>query len=262
MDRFLDQLTAQQTVDSIRNRSNPIARNGYKITSQHEEDGIVEEIFYRMGITKPNFIEIGADMKTFENNSSALAMRGCKGVWIDMNEPLVKVNKERVLCISAKVTPRNIKILINKSIDFVGTKNINLLSLDIDSNDYHVLREIVKDFKFDCLIVEYNANWGKHNSIYSKFEENFDRAHGDYYGMSLKAAVNLLNDYSLICCNITGVNAFFIHNSQLSKFADCVHSDPASHFMPPTHKYYNFRLGGSITTQKSFFSHLTYAEHG
>ena len=115
--------------------------------------------------------------------------------------------------------------------------------------------------KFDCLVIEYNANWGKYNSIYSKYEEDFNRAHGDYYGMSLKAAINLLKDYTLICCNVTGVNAFFINNRHLQYFGDCLYENPCDHYMPPTHKYHNFRVGGSLTTIQSFYKNQTMACH-
>ena len=261
MERYLDQISAQLTVRCIKDRKNPVAKKGYKITSQHEEDGIIEEIFDRIGIIKPNFVEIGADMTCFENNSTALAIRGCKGVWIDMNKPQFKINREKLLCISTKVTPKNTKELINKSVNFLGSKSINMMSLDIDSNDYYILREVIKGFDVDCFVIEYNANWGKSNAIYSKFEDEFNRSNGDYYGMSLKAAINLLKNYTLICCNITGVNAFFVNNRHLDKFGDCILKDPTDHFMPPTHKYHNFRLGGSITTTQSFYKHTTNAEY-
>ena len=149
MERHLDQLSAQLSFRCISERDNPIARKGYKINSQHEEDGIIEEIFSRIGINRPNFIEIGADMASFENNSAALAMRGCKGVWVDMNEPKIHADKSKLKCISMKVTPKNIGKLLEESNKFLMPEQCNLLSLDIDSNDYYILSEITKLQKFE-----------------------------------------------------------------------------------------------------------------
>ena len=79
--------------------------------------------------------------------------------------------------------------------------------------------------------------------------------------MSLNAAIELLKDYTLVCCNITGVNAFFIHNMHRGYFSDCIAAKSNDHFMPPTPKYYNFRAPGSLTTLRSFKHHQHMAQH-
>ena len=214
---LLDKKTAFDSLLDVKNRDHPLGKCGYKITSQQEEDGIIEEIFHRIGIPKPTFIELGADSQAFENNTCALAMRGSRGVWVDVRKPRIRGNPEKLLMITEFITLDNINQIINESRSFLGT-DANLLSIDIDSNDYYILKEIIKDFSFDCIICEYNGNWGKFSTVYSAYSETFERDNGDYYGMSLNAAIDLLEDYTLVCCNITGVNAFFIHNKYRGYF--------------------------------------------
>src|SRR5882762_10241106 len=52
--------------------------------SQHGEDGIIEEIFNRIGTTNKYFIEFGVE-NGIESNSTYLLFKGWKGLWIEGN---------------------------------------------------------------------------------------------------------------------------------------------------------------------------------
>ncbi len=54
---------------------------GFKVYSQADEDGIVEEITRRIGIDRGHFIESPGDGR--ENNSHYLLFKGWRGVWVD-----------------------------------------------------------------------------------------------------------------------------------------------------------------------------------
>src|SRR5258706_13884210 len=56
---------------------------GYKIYSEKDEDGQIEEIFKRIGIETRTFIEIGVEAN--ECNTSRLLVDGWSGVWIEAN---------------------------------------------------------------------------------------------------------------------------------------------------------------------------------
>ena len=53
----------------------------YQITSQNNEDGIINYIFYKLKINKLNFIEIGFDY--YQNNSLGILNKCKKGLFID-----------------------------------------------------------------------------------------------------------------------------------------------------------------------------------
>ena len=59
-----------------------MAKYGYRQRSQNDEDGIIEEIFRRLGIENGTFCEIGVE-NGLECNSLYLLHKGWRGVWVD-----------------------------------------------------------------------------------------------------------------------------------------------------------------------------------
>src|SRR5262245_41373742 len=55
---------------------------GFKSYSQYDEDGIIEEIFRRIGTTNKRFIEFGVE-DGLENNTLKLLLEGWGGLWIE-----------------------------------------------------------------------------------------------------------------------------------------------------------------------------------
>ncbi len=56
--------------------------HGRKMFSQNDEDGIIIEIFRRIGTTNKTFVEFGCG-DGIENNSYALLFQDWNGLWID-----------------------------------------------------------------------------------------------------------------------------------------------------------------------------------
>jgi len=65
-----------------------LASYGYKVFSQFDEDGIIDEIFKRIGTTNKTFIEFGVGDGT-ENNTIYLLLQGWKGLWIEGSQNFV-----------------------------------------------------------------------------------------------------------------------------------------------------------------------------
>lgn len=55
---------------------------GFKGYSQNDEDGIIQEIFRRIGTTDRKFIEFGTG-NGLENNTAYLLCQGWSGLWLD-----------------------------------------------------------------------------------------------------------------------------------------------------------------------------------
>jgi len=67
--------------------------HGFKAYSQNDEDGILQEIFRRIGVAGKTFIEFGVGLGT-ENNSLYLLLSGWRGLWIEANhEAVVSIRK-------------------------------------------------------------------------------------------------------------------------------------------------------------------------
>jgi hypothetical protein len=188
---------------------------GFKVYSQNDEDGIIQEIFKRIGTTSKTFVEFGA-YDGMENNTIFLLMQGWSGLWIDGDPKKIKklkqtydrvIKRKQLHAEGAYITKNNINALIGKYYN----GEIDLLSIDIDGNDYHIWQNI------ECInprvvITEYNAKFPPPCCWAMKYDESYWWDGSDKMGMSLQAATNLGNEkgYQLVGTNITGTNAFFV----------------------------------------------------
>jgi hypothetical protein len=192
---------------------------GFKIYSQSDEDGIINEIFKRIGTTNKRFLEFGVN--STDNNTTFLLLNGWTGGWLEASnsqvirikkkyEVLLKKNKLRIY--KKKITAENINKVI-KSINFKGV--IDLLSIDIDGNEVYLLNKL-SQIKPRVIIVEYNAKFPPPIRKCIKYDPKFIWKYDDYYGASLQLLVdNLKKKYALVGCNISGINAFFIKKELL-----------------------------------------------
>jgi hypothetical protein len=73
---------------------NRLERYGFKVYSQCDEDGIIQEIFNRIGLKSSIFIEFGVG-NGLENNTLKLLLEGWSGLWIEGNESHVRQINER-----------------------------------------------------------------------------------------------------------------------------------------------------------------------
>src|SRR5438067_9272509 len=105
---------------------------GYKIYSQTDEDGIIAEIFRRIGDRSRAFIEIGCGNGT-ENNTHALLLAGWRGAWIDAAPAhiesiaqMIPLQTPQLRVMQAKVTRENVIGLIEST----QLRDLDLLSVD------------------------------------------------------------------------------------------------------------------------------------
>ena len=59
-----------------------LTRHEYQVHSQHGEDGIIAEIFRRIGVKEKTFVELGVG-DGLENNTAYLLFQGWTGCWVD-----------------------------------------------------------------------------------------------------------------------------------------------------------------------------------
>src|SRR5256885_16829314 len=59
-----------------------LLRYGFKVYSQSDEDGIIQEIFKRIGVVHSSFIEFGVETG-IECNTAKLLIEGWRGLWIE-----------------------------------------------------------------------------------------------------------------------------------------------------------------------------------
>ena len=118
---------------------------------------------------------------------------------------------------AAFVTTENINALIEEA-GFAGP--VGLFSLDIDGNDYWVLKSL-SVIDPGIVVVEYNWLFGDRRAIAVPYDKDFvrEKAHYSYlyFGASLSAMDHLLSQrgYALVGCESHGANAYFVKRSLL-----------------------------------------------
>ena len=216
----LFQLKLRQEIESIKKKEfkkdkKNLIPYGFKVYSQSDEDGIINEIFKRIGTTNKRFLEFGVN--STNNNTTFLLLNGWTGGWLEASnsqvirikkkyEVLLKKNKLRIY--KKKITAENINKVI-KSINFKGV--IDLLSIDIDGNEVYLLNKL-SQIKPRVIIVEYNSKFPPPFKKTIKYSPSFIWKYDDYSGSSLQLLTDNLNkkNYILVGCNISGINAFFV----------------------------------------------------
>lgn len=219
---------------------------GYKIYSQTDEDGIVEAIFDRIGGGR-TFIEIGSGNGT-ENNTHALLLRGWRGVWVDGRADRIAFVRSELgptpdlIAEQAFVTRENVPRLAADWLDRLGTRDIDFFSLDIDGNDLPVLRAALGVFQPRVICVEYNAKFPPPLEVSIEYDPAHVWSGDDYHGASLAAFVAALRPlgYTLVTCNISGVNAFFVTDALAARFTLY---EPARLFQPSRFHLCSFESG-------------------
>ena len=194
----------------------------YKYTSQNNEDGIINYIFSKIPNNKL-FVEIG--FSYYECNSLNLIKNGWNGKLIDINkEECLSIKrlisffypKSKIQVINKKILRENINNIVFSGLE---KNTLDFFSLDIDGNDYWVLKELNTE-KINVLCCEYNHYLG--NNVKKTIPYNPDHRwkNNGCFGASLNAISELLDKkgFYLIGVESSGTNAFFIKKNLAKNF--------------------------------------------
>jgi hypothetical protein len=181
--------------------SSEINKYEKKITSQNGEDGIIQYILSKIGTTNKFCVEFG--IHAHEGNTVHLRKSGWNCLWMDGGGDGNIVKRERI-------NAENINELFAK---YSVPKEFDILSIDIDSNDYYVWKAIT-GYNPRMVIIEYNAKIPITESLSVAYDPNGVWKGDDYMGASLLAMFNLgkKKGYTLVACDTSGTNAFFVRN--------------------------------------------------
>jgi hypothetical protein len=217
-------------------------RYEFKVFSQAGEDGIISEIFNRIGTTNKFFVEFGVG-NGLENNSAYLLVKGWQGYWIEGSERFCKSIRQSFedLIANQQLTLKNTFITAANIEDLFREGNVptelDLLSIDIDGNDYWVWQAIT-NYRPRVVILEYNAIYPPESSWVMQYNPSHQWKYNSHMGSSLKALEKLGHQqgYKLVGCSFSGVNAFFVREDLLadhfcSPFSAENHYEPARYFL-------------------------------
>ena len=195
---------------------------GFRVHSEFEEDGILLYIFSIIGTTNKRVVEICAGDGIQCMAANLIINHGWNGLLFDGDDTYVNRGirfysshmstfYHPPIIKKAWVTRENVNQIIEEN-GFKG--EIDLLSVDIDGNDYHVM-EAITVVRPRVIICETHNIIPSDLSLTIPYKSDFNRfndLHPEFMGVSLLAMKKLLRSkgYRLIGGHQYGFNAIFM----------------------------------------------------
>jgi len=218
---------------SIKPENAWLLQHRYNVTSQTGDDGIIAKIFEIISEHGSTCVEFGAwDGIHYSNTYNLISSMGWSGY-------LIEANKAKFAALQNTYESNKYAVLINWFVrlnkgegtldeilcEYNCPINFDLLSIDIDGNDYYVWEGMTNFFP-KVVVIEFNPSIPNDVVFVQKksFEVN--------QGCSLLALVMLAEkkDYKLVCAN--EFNAFFVRNEYYQRF-NIPDNSPDALYVPP-----------------------------
>jgi hypothetical protein len=183
--------------------------------SQFGEDGVIHQIFALIGTTSRVCIEFGAWDGFHLSNTANLWTQGWKGILIEghrrrFQSLMNNVGAYDCICINAYVAAdgnNRLEALLQRE---RIANAIDLLSIDIDGDDYYIL-ESLEALRPRVIICEYNPTIPAHIDLYAPYGSNF--------GASVAALTRVAEGKGYKLIALTKTNCFFLRMDEDPKLA-------------------------------------------
>jgi hypothetical protein len=219
-----------------------------RIYSQNGEDGILEEVFRRVGTTNRFFVECGAQDGIQCCTRNLLENFSWTGVWIDcVTEHAVNAKsmfeKFPVTIIERFLTAENI-VSVFREAGVVAEPD--LMSIDVDGNEYWLWKALAEYYRPRVVITEYNATFGAKAEWVIPYDPQHRYDGTAYTGASLNALAvfGKQNGYSLVGCESTGVNALFVRDDVAAQHFGELGKPVSCHYVAP---HFDWWFGHPLT---------------
>jgi len=203
----------------LKSNINQISDAEFRVYSQFGEDGIISYLVNNLRIKNKIFIEFGVEDYTESNTRFLLKRYNWSGLVIDGSQKNIDFIKGDEIMWKHAITPM-CKFINKDNIDkiissYTNEKDIGLLSIDIDGNDYWVW-DSIKSINPRIVICEYNNLFGQDMKLTIPYKHDFIRSEAHYSNLYFGASIEALKDlakrkgYCYIGSNSAGINAFFV----------------------------------------------------
>lgn len=205
-----------QQLTSLPQRS--LSEYSENITSQNGEDGILTEIFRRIGIMSKTCIEFGAWDGIHLSNTwhlwhdhgwTALLIEGDQSRYNALRDSLAAYPSATALHAFVGLDGSTTLDHILNRAQWPGPQ-FDLLSIDIDGDDYGVWNSL-EEFRPRIVVIEYNP------SIPPEVE--MVQAPGEYFGASASALVELGHRKGYRLSALTATNCIFVADEDFTRLA-------------------------------------------
>lgn len=208
--------------------------------AQGTEEDILQRLLLRVQATNRYCVDIGASDGLRNSNTARLLLeQGWQGTLMEGSEYRFGRLKEHygsagnARLIGVQVQPETVdKLLSNAGVP----AHFDLLSLDIDGNDYWVW-QAMQAFRPRIVVIEYNPYYAPPERWVMRYDQDHTWDGSTYYGASLESLYHLgvSKGYQLVCCDDMGNNAFFVE-SELFPLLGLQPALPVTLFRPAMYK--------------------------
>lgn len=204
-------------------RLSPHSLNRYSfiVYSQYGEDGVINEIFNRLGIKNGFFVEFGAADGVWLSNTRYLWEQGWSGAMIEpgskYNQLVANYKNSNVLCIKEFVSwEEDAKegLTFDKIKEkYFADQEIDLLSVDVDGLDYQILKSLKCRPK--VIMVECNLYW---HPLFTKEVPTDIAVHNLQQPLAVMIKMARELGYEPVCATI---NLFLVRKDLYEPFKKC-----------------------------------------
>jgi hypothetical protein len=197
-------------------------KGALNIFTTHNEDGIISKIVADLHIENGFFIDIGSH-DCINSNCANLAFHfNWSGIFIDADEKILqrgeyiytnyfKANKNRFQFFNQFVEREKIN---NQLAEPTAGVAVDLMSIDIEGNDYHIWNAITSIVpKIVVIEVQAEKGYEEHIPPYSSTAKTYEESSPN--GASIISTIKLAHakGYQLVAYNEGIFNLFFVHNT-------------------------------------------------
>jgi hypothetical protein len=188
------------------------------VTSQSGEDGIIAKILEVLGEPIGWCVEFGAwDGRYLSNTYDLIARRGFSAVLIEGSERRFRDLVDRFTS-NPKIVPLNafVGFSADDGLDTLLAKTpipeeFDVLSIDIDGNDYHVWKAVTR-YRPRLVVIEYNPTIPTEVAFVQPADLRVNQ------GSSLRALTELARDKGYELVAVTLHNALFVRSDHFAAF--------------------------------------------
>jgi hypothetical protein len=200
--------------------------SGFRVSSQWNEDGLIQYLVARGQVTNRTFVEFGVGDYSEANTRFLIQKDNWGGLILDcVRDNIEKVrNSElywryRLKAVQAFVDADN----VNRLLAAHGMSgDLGLLSIDVDGVDYWIW-EAITVVSPQIVICEYNGIFGPDAAVTVPYDPVFDRTQKHYSWLYAGASLAALKElgqrkgYTLVGTSAGGNNAFFVRNDVMAR---------------------------------------------
>lgn len=168
------------------------------LSSQREEDRLLDDLFKAIGTTNKIAVEFGATDGLHGSNTALFRVkRGWRTILFDTLPLSPKV-------IKAHITAKNVNEVFH---EHGVPQAFDLLSIDIDGQDYWVWKAL--KYRPRVVVIEFNPKWKRTDARVIPEDPAFLWDKTDYYGASIGALLKLAKRKEYVLVGSTRSNLLF-----------------------------------------------------